>query len=408
MTDDRFVCSKMFTDLNIKLPYNGIKNCCKSNEYNISESELVNLHNNSLDIFIHNSEYVRRKIEMIEYNQLPKHGCDTCINAEPNSLFRTWNTWSKKDISRTRDDLIKSINFETYELVLSSACDLKCIYCHPKDSSSWAKELGVPMNRGSIEWETTIMNALFDHLKKRTYESDKTYWFYFSGGEPTYNPQTLELIEKIVTLVPNPHIVISTNGNTKPKVMNQYVQSIRNHSNVKWTFDCSVDAVLEQAEAIRYGLKWNSLIHNISILAQEPNVEVAISPTVNMYSIPGMYDFVVYFHTLFLKNNLATKHMFNFNMVQEPDLSPWSMPSHYAINLQPAIEYCNHHGLGFETHLRNVKELIGTRINAKTAAKVDAKWKYFQQKRPDIDWAALFPHVPQIIRELNEKNIDIR
>lgn len=394
----RYVCSKMFTDVNIKFPYDGIKNCCKSNDYIISDDELKQLSNDNANIFTHNQEYLRRKKEMLINNQLPLNGCDTCIQAEPNSLFRTWNTWNNKELDTTR--LLNEAHFTTYEFVLSSACDLKCVYCAPKDSTSWAKELGVPINRGRDEWKQKILNDLMEHLKTRTYEIDQDYWFFFSGGEPTYNPETLPLIEQIIDIVPNPSIVISTNANTKTKVLHRYIEIIRKYPNVIWTFDCSIDDTGCHAEAIRTGLDWEIANNNMTTLMQEPNVKLRISPTVNLYSVPRMFEFVAYFHHLFEQHGKAHDGMFNMNMVQEPELSPWSMPTEYAASLDDAIEYCKEHRLHFANHLENVQKLIGTKIDEHTAQHIQDKWRYFKARRSEIDWDELFPHVPDIINIL--------
>lgn len=392
---DQFICSKMFTDVNIKFPYNCVKNCCKSNDYELD----VNEHAES-SIFTDNSEYMRRKYDMLYLNKLPEGGCDTCIQAEPNSLFRNWNVWNNPISSDTRDKLYHSDDFSTYEFVLSSACDLKCVYCAPKDSSSWAKELGVPVNKGDDDWSERVLYDLQMHLKHKTY--DKDVWFFFSGGEPTYNTETLPLIDDIIRLVPNKYlnIVISTNANTKPKMMARFIDAVRNNPDVKWTFDCSVDGVGERGAAIRYGMDWARTVLNIREYLKQPNVTVRISPTVNLYSIPTMYEFVEYFYKMFNIHNKVHPHMFNFNMVQEPELSPWSMPAHYA-DLQPVIDFCEVHDIHFSKHLINVQQLLGTKIDEHTATHIGTKLEYFKEKRPDVDWEELFPHVRKIIDELD-------
>jgi sulfatase maturation enzyme AslB (radical SAM superfamily) len=392
----------MFTDVNVKFPYNGLKNCCKTKDYLISDSELQELEKNGQNVLTHNSEYLRRKKSMLIDNKLPKRGCTTCLQAEPNSLFRSWNTWVDKDLSDT-DQFLYGDNFTNYEFVLSSACDLKCVYCSEKDSSSWAKELGVPVNRGNEQWKEKILAALLDHLKHKTFDPSVNYWFFFSGGEPTYNPETLTLIEKIIEIVPQPNIILSTNANTKPKVLDRYIAVVRKYPNVRWRFHCSVDDIGEHAEAIRHGMNWNNTIANLKRLMAEPNITVRICPTVNLYSVPRMSHFVEFFYNLFSEHNHVTLDMFDFNMVQEPQLSPWSMPEEYKPYLDAPIAYCKERGLNFSEHLINVQNLIGTNINETTASKIESKWKYFQMMRPENDWKKLFPHVDDIINVLNER-----
>jgi sulfatase maturation enzyme AslB (radical SAM superfamily) len=392
----------MFTDINVKFPYDGLKNCCKTNDYVITDAELASLEERGQNVLTHNAEYLRRKTDMIENNVLPRRGCDTCIQAEPNSLFRTWNTWRNRDFSN-REQYLYGDNFTNYEFVLSSACDLKCVYCSDKDSSSWAKELGVPVRRGNAEWKAKILAALMDHLRNKTFDPAESYWFFFSGGEPTYNPETLQLIEQIISIVPKPNIIISTNGNTKPSVMRKYIAAVQNRPNVNWRFHCSVDGIGEHAEAIRHGMIWDNFVSNIVLLMKEPNVTVRICPTVNLYSVPRMYEFVTYFHELFLAQGHVTTDMFDSNMVQEPELSPWSMPAEYRECLDTSIEYCDMNNLDFGNHLRNVREMIGTKIDNTTAAKIQYKWDYFKSKRPGNNWDDLFPHVNDIVNVIDKR-----
>lgn len=378
-------------------------------DHELTMEEVARFENSSHNLLTHNHEYQRRKKSMVLKNQLPKGGCNTCIHTEPHSLFRTWNIWD--DSSRPDNhSLLHNTHFITYEFVMSSACDLKCVYCGAHDSSSWAKELGVKVNKGNDLWKQTVLDKLILHLKTREY--DQPYYnFFFSGGEPTYNAETLSLIEQIIQLVPHHklNIVVSTNANTKSKVLEKYLDIIRKYRKITWYFTCSIDDISDRAEAIRYGLSWKTAINNITKLMQEQNVHIKIAPTVNIYSIPHMYEYVKFFYDLFYKNNRVTSNLFTYNMVQEEDLSPMSMPKQYANNLDNAIRFCENHNLDFATHLTHIKNLIGTKIDKHSSYRVEKKWNYFKQRRPNIEWDKLFPFVQDIIEELKlYENTDIR
>lgn len=392
----QFICSKKFTDLNIKFPYECVKNCCKSDDTKIAIEEITNL-----DFFVDNKEYMRRKHSMLFENKLPEIGCKTCVKTEPNSLFRSWNEWKNNLSNNEKEKLYKKDSFNTYEFVLSSACDLKCVYCAPKDSSSWAKELGLPVNNCSSEWEEKILNLLYDHLRYKKYDKDM-YHFFFSGGEPTYNPKTILMIEKILEYVPlnKSKIIISTNANTKTSVFEKYISLIQNKKDVKWIFDCSLDSIGERCEAIRYGLNWERSIKNINLLLDIDNVEVRISPTLNLYSIADLEEFLLFFINLYKEKNKFNPYIFNFNMVQEQELTPMVMPKKYQSLLDSSIQICKENNLFFVEHLINVQQLIGTKIYKDSADKIESKFNYFKNKRPDKDWDKLFPHIGVLINEL--------
>jgi pyruvate-formate lyase-activating enzyme len=392
MTDKRYVCSKMFTDMNIKFPYNCVKNCCKSNDYVSSVEDLK-----SDDFFIFNTEYMRRKKDMVLNNQLPTGGCDTCIKMGDHSLFEEWNVWGR-DMQDDHDILVDDM-FNTYEMVLSSACDLKCIYCSPKDSSSWAKEKGVPQNKGNDEWKHLVISKLISSLKTKVFRDDNIYTFFFSGGEPTYNPETLDFVNEILKYVPTDRtrICISTNANTKPKVFKKYLDAIQSDLSVNWIFDCSIDGIKEVCEAIRYGISWNTAIKNIEVLLQQPNVTVRISPTVNLYSVPTMNEYIKYFIELFDKYGKIHHEMFNYNMAQESGMSPANLPSGYKKCLDEPIEQLKELGISYYEHLENVRNIIGTDHNEYKTQCMKTTFEYFKTKRPTTNWEELFPHIVDII-----------
>ena len=401
----QYICSKMFTDLNIRFTYNSVKNCCKTQDIKLSLEEIQR--NN---VFIENSEYLSRKADMLFVNQLPELGCATCVKTEPNSLFRTWNLWKEEFTPEEKLELYKKDNLTTYELVLSSACDLKCIYCGSKDSSSWAKELREPIRRANKEWEDSISYQFTEHLRNKTYDEER-YYFFFSGGEPTYNPDTLKYIRRILKFVPKEKIVIimSTNINTKDKVLEQYLNEVRSDRNVRWVFDCSLDGLGDKCEAIRTGISWDRAIKNIKKLIAEENIEVRISPTVNLYSLPHTAEFVKYFYDLIVSEyeKIGSEpkrlfELFNHNMALEYDMSPLDIPSHYSSYLDPAIEFCEKNGLQYADHLKNIKTLVGNRVGHDGGDAIREKFEYFKRVRPEYDWDALFPHVPEIIDELDK------
>lgn len=394
---EQFVCSKMFTDINIKFPYSCVKNCCKSQDYKVPLQEVVQL---GSDVFNLNKEYLNRKKTMLFENKLPDPGCEDCVNTEPNSLFRSWNTWRSIIPASRKEELLYEDNHTTFELVLNSACDLKCVYCGPKDSTSWAKELNQPINAIDKGWKDTVLHNFIEYLKKRDYPEDD-YWFFFSGGEPTYNTEVIEVIERIIAVVPNEklNIIISTNGNTKQIVLERYINAVREHSNVKWVFDVSLDALHERCEAIRYGLNFETAIKNIKTLITEPNIKIRISPTINIFSVPYLTEFVIYFDKLFKEYD--RKVDFNYNMVQNKGMSPMNLPLHYRSYFDSAIKYCKDNDIHYYWHLESVQNLIATEIAEDTWHHISKHIKYFENKRPDVRWRELFPHLEELMKSSN-------
>lgn len=400
------ICSKMFTDLNIRFPYSSIKNCCKT------EDEVVSLHDIKKYGLIETPGYLAKKADMLFLNELPKDACRSCIETEPHSLFRSWNTWKNTFTDEQKRELYKSDNLHTFEFVLSSACDLKCIYCGSKDSTSWAKELGEDTNSVDEDWSNTVEHTLFEYFKQKEYTQD-SYWFFFSGGEPTYNPKTLHYIREIKKHVPNDklNLVISTNINTKEKIFNRYLKEIQEDRNIKWTFDCSMDGIKEHCEAVRTGIVWDRAISNLKKLVLEPNVTIRISPTTNIYSLPQTFEFVSFFYNFLRKEYKKNRKkdasclsdLFNNNLAMEPEMSILYIPKHYASYFDDAIAFCKEKGLHNPAkHLTNMKALVGTKIEHAEPDAIKQKFNYFKLKRSEYNWDELFPHVCNIVNELQD------
>lgn len=380
----RNLCSKMFTDVNIKYPIQNIKNCCKSDDYLTTDFDLV-----------FNKEYMRRKMSMIEHNELPVDGCTTCINTAPNNLMKVWNIW---------DDTVKvdpyHDDFTLYEFVLSSLCDLKCVYCSAKDSSSWAKELGEPVYAPDPLWKAQADEAIITHLSTRTWDKNTTYWFFFSGGEITYNQEGLEHIETILNCVSanNIAVVITTNINTKPKLFKRLLNYIDNTPNIRWMIHASIDCTGERAEAIRYGLNWNRALDNLCKILEKPNIELNLAFTLNLFSVPYLKDDIEYYDTLF-KRYGKPLHI-NQNFVQNIGYTAAHLPPEYQEDVEAAIEYVqgssNIHQ-SYAEYLTSVKQLIGTEFNPMTPQRVRKRLNYLQTNRSDINYLELFPHLSDII-----------
>ena len=404
-SSNQMICSKMFTDLNIRFPYSSIKNCCKT------EDEATSLHDIKKYGLIETPGYLAKKADMLFLNELPKDACRSCIQTEPYSLFRTWNEWKDTFTDEQKRELYKSDHLQTFEFVLSSACDLKCIYCGSKDSTSWAKELGEDTNSVDEDWSNTVEYTLFEYLKQKEYVHDD-YWFFFSGGEPTYNPKTLRYIQEIKKYVPNNklNLVISTNINTKEKIFNRYLKEIQEDRNIKWTFDCSMDGIKEHCEAVRTSIVWDRAIENLKKLVLEPNVTIRISPTTNIYSLPQTFEFVSFFYKFLRKEykknrktNISLSDLFNNNLAMEPEMSILYIPKHYASYFDDAIRFCKQKGMHNPAkHLINMKSLVGTKIDHAEPDAIKQKFNYFKLKRSEYNWDELFPHIQNIVNELND------
>jgi organic radical activating enzyme len=400
ISNKQYICSELFYSMDLRFIKNVIKNCCKADNHYMSAEEFKN----NPSILSRNKELDDRKRSMILDNKLPYPSCKTCINFMPNSFFDKRSIWHNTTLlDEFKENLLNKDYVNRFTISLSSSCDLKCVYCAPKDSSSWAKEVGYTISKPSKEWFDAAYENFLNYLSNKKYYKDVDYWFFISGGEPTYNPKNFDLISEIIKRVPNQNLRIglNTNLNTKEKVFNEYVKLFKDYKDVKWQIDFSCDSVTKRAEAIRYGLNWDRAFKNLQYVLNNnfDNVNIRLANTVSVFSLPYFKEDIQFYYEYFGEKTAKFLHPENsFNYAVEPGMSIMGMPEYFKKDIDQAIEYCNNNNLNYLIpFLNNIKNLIGTKIIDNTPIDFDITFNYFNIKRPDKNWNLLFPHMQPMI-----------
>lgn len=388
----------MFTDLVITFNDQTIRTCCKSTAFDLSNEEITS------DIFLKNKDYENRKKEMLFNNKLPEDACRLCIRTEPNSFFRFRNSFSERTFTvKEKKELLNNSEIKSFELMLENTCQLKCLYCNENFSTEWAKEKGLPIHNDSKEWTEKILENFFIMLSNL--ENQKTYQFVLTGGEPLINYRTYDIIEKIINTIDKNNVIIFnivTNLGIKSSVLSKYADLIEKYPNVKWKYNCSIDGIHREAEAIRTGLSWNQFMKNFNILL-DTSAMVRISPALNLYSITSLPEFFNIFNNLLNETKKMHKDAYSLNIIATSGLSLRNAPKEFVVPyLQRAIEVNKNEPHIYNKLLYNEIELAGSGINKIATYKVNYWWNYYKTNRPEYDWDNLFPHIPQIIEKLNE------
>ena len=103
------------------------------------------------------------------------------------------------------------------------------------------------------------------------------------------------------------------------------------------------------------------------------------------------------------KTNISLSDLFNNNLAMEPEMSILYIPKHYASYFDDAIRFCKQNGMHNPAkHLINMKSLVGTKINHAEPDAIKQKFNYFKLKRSEYNWDELFPHIQNIVNELND------
>lgn len=178
---------------------------------------------------------------------IPKE-CNQCIELESQGLpgpisvvHDYYGHYQKKNIPDAQ--LVK------FEYWVGDLCNLACIGCGPRNSSTWKQELQIPKNLAkrvvNYPWQNTdLSNCKYVH---------------FQGGEPLLDSEHLEFL-KMLPQLDQVTVVYNTNGTTKPS--SAHIEVWKKCKSVYLNF--SVDAVGKQFEYIRYPAKWDHVQNTIA------------------------------------------------------------------------------------------------------------------------------------------------
>lgn len=187
------------------------------------------------------------------------------------------------------------------DLRLGNLCNLKCRMCNPWNSSQiakehielnekdpaynevWRKTFGVfPISvlddqqwfESDIMWDQVI--SLIPSLKK----------VYMTGGEPTLISHNFKFMEQCVN---QGRTDIELFFNTNCTNVNKKFLELISQFN-KISINASLDGTGYVNEYIRPPSKWSQISENIEKLARLPNVNLGVTPTVQVYNIYNLID----------------------------------------------------------------------------------------------------------------------
>lgn len=368
------ICSKQFTDLNLRLFAHSVKNCCKTLDTNFTIEDMEKYGPN---VFSMQGEIAERRRILVEEDYLPS-ACKYCIDAEPNSMRTVWNTWAEPNSADDREVILKNDWINYIEIVNSTSCDLACMYCNAENSTTWAKEMGIPIIRADTAWKQKLLETFYLYLEKKDYSLIPEMTFAFSGGEPTYDNETFDLIRNIVKIVQNKakiEIHITSNCNTKPKQLDRFVNLMAEYPYVTWKWVASIDDIYERNDAIRFHSEFNIIEKNIKKIYTSSNVTMIMLPSISVFSLPFLDEYVNYCEQLLGADNYCDRWSFAQNVITGPEyLSPFMLDRSYEKYIDSAIHASNKiksspiiddTHTAWIAHLENIKKNLGKYDNIK-------------------------------------------
>lgn len=189
------ICSKIYSDINIRIPTKQIVNCCKRIQY--TQPSLEEIKELKTGIFHNRPENLNDKEYILKNNSL-SDACRYCKANWPNSIWNTWNVWKDKDWTNDELDLLSNKDHTKYiEIMLGTTCNMSCIYCSEDSSSVWADLKNIPRQSNNIEWQNAVLENLYEFIKNNDH-SHLTYSFL--GGEPLLQWELFDILENILSI----------------------------------------------------------------------------------------------------------------------------------------------------------------------------------------------------------------
>lgn len=237
--------------------------------------------------------------------------CARCWDLEDNGVASHRQRWNTNYPDLQPDPGPRPLrSLKMLHLDLDNYCNLRCIMCHPKVSSSIESEYRAneqayhefiePYRPVSGPWHGT------DQFEQLLGEIDQVDHLILTGGEPLINPTVLRLLNKIN--LDQCHLIVTTNAAlVRPQV---YDLLSRAGSS---TVTVSLEGVGAHNDYLRYGSDWATVERNIEWLAQLPNwrwVPININHTLqasSAWALPPLLDWCI-----------DKKHVFNINTLTWP------------------------------------------------------------------------------------------
>ena len=305
------LCLAKWKQVSLHLP-TGLNNSCYHPPLHVIPIEEIGRNPGAL----HNTEYKKAQRRLMLAGERPAE-CDYCWAMEDldklsDRHYRSGEAWAAIDYDKIKnstgdeDDVVPSY----VEVNFNNACNLKCSYCSPQFSSSWADEaqrLGpyptsTPHN--SMDHFTGSRRVIPVREHNPYVEAFWKWWptlyprlqhFRMTGGEPLMDKNTYRVFDYVLAM-PNPelHLNVTSNFSVDPQLWNKYFDYVKKlcNANIEHFMQyVSLDSgIAEHAEYIRNGMNFARVQSRVNhFLTDIPNRNsLTFIITMNNLSVLGL------------------------------------------------------------------------------------------------------------------------
>lgn len=360
---------------------------------------------------LHNTEHKKQQRVIMLKDQRPSE-CQYCWNMEDlgelsDRHYRSGEPWAAVDFEKIKNstgeenDVIPSY----VEVNFNNACNLKCSYCSPQFSSSWADEAqrmgayptSTPHNSPDhfsgnrrviparehnpyVEAFWQWWPTLYPHLKH----------FRMTGGEPLLDKNTYRVFDYVLEHPKSDlHLNVTSNFSVEPELFEKYLNSVKRICNTDiehYMQYVSLDSGKPaQAEYIRHGLDYSrmeSYVHRY--LKEVPNRNsLTFIVTMNNLSITGFRELMEWI--LHLRRTYSKTYQrvwFDTPILREPAWQSMQLlPESYAQQLEATADWMEQHQT---TDLHGFRDYEVQRLRRDIVWKREAQNAKFAQEKADF------------------------
>lgn len=264
--------------------------------------------------------------------------CNSCWSLEEHGLTSdrklknsAFDFYTNKDIRYIEDD-VRQGKYKTkmIKIITSNTCNSTCVTCNSNSSSAWAPlEIKLNIQPGR---PTSITRDQIDKIL----DFKEIVSLNLVGGEPLYEKLNFYILERLIEHGNDKcFIQITTNGSVR--VSNYHKDLLTKFKNVN--VNLSVDGVGKVFEYMRFPLKWNDLLENLTFFKTLTD-NISVSYTTSNLNILYHHETIDWFK----KNNLN----YHFNPVNNPS---YFRPNALPISVKKEIFKKNGKTLDLEFYL---------------------------------------------------------
>ena len=265
---------------------------------------------------LHNTEHKKAQRVAMLAGEKPAE-CSYCWNMEANNQlsdrhYRSGEPWAAVDFERIRNStgMEDDVTPSYVEVNFNNACNLKCSYCSPQFSSSWADDVArhgafptaVPHN--APEHFTGTRRVIPAREHNPYVEAFWQWWpelyptlehFRMTGGEPLLDRNTYRVFDYVLAN-PSPklHLNVTSNFSVDEKSWQKYlgyVKQLCQEGNLEHFMQyVSLDTWGDQAEYLRNGLDFDLVWDRVNqFLTEIPGrSSITFIITMNNLSVTGV------------------------------------------------------------------------------------------------------------------------